>query len=79
MMMGMGPLVDMMGLFHGVISCAGKLTINFTSCREMMPDPDFYRQCLQEAYDELEAAAGTPPVPRRRTPAKKRRKAPVNT
>ncbi|MFC1579253.1 WS/DGAT domain-containing protein, partial [Pseudomonadota bacterium] len=56
MYMGMGPTSDMMGLFHGAISGAGKITINFVCCREMMPDPGFYRQCLQQAYDELEAA-----------------------
>jgi hypothetical protein len=67
MMMGMGPVMDMMGLFHGVISGAGKITINFVSCRELMPDPDFYRDCLQQAHDELETAAiGTPARPKRR-------------
>ncbi len=60
LLMGMGPITDMMGLFHGVISGAGRITINFVSCREMLPDPTFYRSCLQAAYDELEAAALTP-------------------
>lgn len=53
MMMGMGPLLNMMGLFHAVISGAGKITINFISCREMMPDPDVYKACLTEAFTEL--------------------------
>ncbi len=57
MMMGMGPVLDMAGLFHGVISAAGKITINATACRELMPDPGFYRECLQSAYDELRDAA----------------------
>ena len=56
MIMGLGPVMDMMGLFHGVISGAGIVTITFISCRELLPDPDFYRECLQQAYDELEAA-----------------------
>ncbi|MDX1734395.1 MAG: WS/DGAT domain-containing protein, partial [Halioglobus sp.] len=56
MMMGMGPLLDMMGLFHAVISGVGRITINFTSCREMLPDPEFYRQCLTEAYEQLHRA-----------------------
>ena len=51
--LGMGPLLDMMGLFHGVISGAGKITICFVACRELMQDPEFYRDCLQEAFDEL--------------------------
>jgi WS/DGAT/MGAT family acyltransferase len=55
--MGMGPLMDMMGLFHGVISAAGKITINFVSCREIMPDPEFYRKCLQTSFEELSAAS----------------------
>jgi hypothetical protein len=57
MLVGMGLLMDMMGLFHGVMSAAGKISINFLSCREMMPDPEFYRQCLEEAWQELETAA----------------------
>jgi WS/DGAT/MGAT family acyltransferase len=57
MMMGIGPLLHMMGLFHAIISGAGKITINFVSCREMLPDPDFYKSCLEEAYTELRAGA----------------------
>jgi len=56
MMMGLGPLLHMMGLFHAVLSGAGKITICFVSCRSMLPDPAFYRQCLQEAYHELAQA-----------------------
>ncbi len=50
---GLGPLLDNMGLFHGVMSIAGLLTITFCACREMMPDPEFYTQCLQDSFDEL--------------------------
>ncbi len=57
MIMGIGPVMDMMGLFHAVISGGGKITINFVSCREMLPDPGFYRECLLEAYEELESKA----------------------
>jgi diacylglycerol O-acyltransferase len=56
LMMGMGPLLHMMGLFHAVLSGAGRVTINFTCCREMLPDPDFYRQCLEESLEDLVAA-----------------------
>jgi len=55
-LMGLGPVLDMSGLFHTVISGAGGICINFVSCREMMPDPQFYRRCLQETYDELKTA-----------------------
>jgi diacylglycerol O-acyltransferase len=57
LMMGLGPLLDLMGLFHAVLSGAGRLTINFICCREMMPDPQFYKTCLEEAYEELKVAA----------------------
>ncbi len=66
MLMGLGPLVDMAGLFHAVISGMGLISINFLSCREMMPDPDFYKQCLEEAYDELEKATFRKAKPRKR-------------
>ena len=55
-MLGMGPLLDNMGLFHAVISGAGKICINFTSCREMLPDPGFYRQCLAESLEDRKTA-----------------------
>ncbi len=57
MLMGMGPLMDLLGLFHAVLSCAGRITINFVSCREIMPDPEFYKACLHESYEELLGAA----------------------
>jgi len=55
--LGLGPLLDLMGLFHAVLSGVGLITITFISCREMMPDPEFYKTCLQEAYEELRLAA----------------------
>ena len=66
MMMGLGPLVELSGLFHAVISGMGLITINFLSCREMLPDPDFYKQCLEDSYAELEAATFLKKKPRRR-------------
>ncbi len=66
MLMGLGPIMDMMGLFHAVISGAGIITINFVACRELLPDPGFYKECLQQAYDELEAAAIDKPARKKR-------------
>jgi WS/DGAT/MGAT family acyltransferase len=74
-MMGMGPLLDLAGLFHAVISCNGKITINFVSCRELLPDPDFYKQCLAEAYDELESSALALNKPARKTTRRRRKRA----
>ncbi|QFU75161.1 wax ester/triacylglycerol synthase family O-acyltransferase [Halioglobus maricola] len=73
MMMGMGVLLDMMGLFHAVISGAGKITINATSTREMMPDPGFYRDCLEASFKELlKAAQAKQRKPRAKAKAKKK-------
>ncbi|MFT5612189.1 MAG: diacylglycerol O-acyltransferase [Polaribacter sp.] len=54
---GMGPAIDGVGLFHAIGSYCGLFNICVSSCREMMPDPAFYAQCLQESFDELKAAS----------------------
>jgi WS/DGAT/MGAT family acyltransferase len=56
---GMGPVTDGMGIIHPVFSYNGEITISVTSCREMMPDPGFYSECLQASFEELaKATAG---------------------
>ena len=55
---GMLCLMDGLGLGHVVQSYVDKSTIMITACREMMPDPEFYSECLQASYDELAEAAG---------------------
>src|SRR5947209_17683893 len=37
--LGIGLIVDGMGLIHPVTSYCGELAIGFTACREMLPDP----------------------------------------
>ena len=54
---GTGPVGDGLGLFHAIGSYCGQFMISATSCREMMPDPAFYRQCLQDSFDAMLAAA----------------------
>jgi WS/DGAT/MGAT family acyltransferase len=56
---GTGPVVDGLGLFHVISSYCGEFTVSATSCREMMPDPGFYRECLMESFEELKAATLT--------------------
>ena len=51
-----GMIVDGMGLIHPVTSYCGDITISFTSCREMLPDPAHYADCLRTSFDELAAA-----------------------
>jgi len=57
----LGPLLPNIGLFHIVYSAVqnkqGTITLSFTACRDMLPDPQFYAECLQESFDELKAAA----------------------
>lgn len=52
-----------MGLIHAVSSYCGDVTISFTSCREMLPDPATYAACLQASFDELAAATLTQAKP----------------
>jgi hypothetical protein len=35
----------------------GTVTLSFTACRDMLPDPAFYADCLKESFEELRAAA----------------------
>jgi diacylglycerol O-acyltransferase / wax synthase len=55
-----GPLLPNVGLFHIVYSSVfdkqGTITISFTACREMLPDPAFYADCLRRSFEELRAA-----------------------
>ena len=65
---GLLCLLDGLGLGHVIQSYVDKSTIMFTACREMMPDPEFYADCLQAAYDELIDAVGfVEAVPARKT------------
>ncbi|MEM8981641.1 MAG: wax ester/triacylglycerol synthase family O-acyltransferase [Pseudomonadota bacterium] len=50
---GLGPCVHGIGLFQPVLSYNGEITISAVACREMMPDPAFYSDCLKEAFEEL--------------------------
>lgn len=50
-------LTDGLGLAHVVQSYVDDAIISFTACRDILPDPEFYAQCLQESFDDLLAAA----------------------
>lgn len=54
---GLGPVMDGMGIIHPVFSYSGRISIAVTACRDQLPDPAFYAECLQASYDELRAAA----------------------
>ncbi|MFV2090410.1 MAG: WS/DGAT domain-containing protein, partial [Pseudomonadales bacterium] len=55
---GMGPIYDGMGLMFPVFSYCGYIMISLTACREMMPDPAFFGQCLDRSFAELKDATG---------------------
>ena len=54
---GIGPITQGMGLIMPVSSYCGQLVIAFTSCTRMIPDPDHFAACLDEAFAALRDAA----------------------
>jgi len=57
---GMAPLSNGMGLFIATPSYNGKMSFSVTSTREVMPDIDFFMDCLRASHDELLARAQEP-------------------
>jgi hypothetical protein len=53
---GLAPLVNGMGLFIATPSYNGEMSFNVTSTREIMPDADFFVECLEETLNALKAA-----------------------
>lgn len=54
---GIGLLTPGVGLFHLIFSYCGTVSITVLADRDILPDPSLYEQCLEEAYQELKAAA----------------------
>ncbi|MEM7084313.1 MAG: WS/DGAT domain-containing protein, partial [Pseudomonadota bacterium] len=71
---GMGPPIDGTGLFHAIGSYCGTFNIAVCCCREMMPDPAFYAECLQASFDELYAATRDLAPDEKKAVASKRKK-----
>lgn len=53
---GMVCVMDGVGLGHVVHSYCDDVTVQATACRDAMPDPEFYAQCLQDSFDAHNAA-----------------------
>jgi len=72
----LGPLLPNVGLFHIVYSSVqekkGSINLSFTACRDMLPDPAFYADCLQQSFDELRAATQKQQKPARKKRAKRK-------
>jgi WS/DGAT/MGAT family acyltransferase len=66
------PISDGMGLVFAVTSYDGRIVISPTSCRELMPDPQAFTQCLRDSFQELLALARPAPAakPRARSGSK---------
>jgi WS/DGAT/MGAT family acyltransferase len=60
----MMPISDGMGLVFAVTSYDGRIVISPTSCRELMPDPAVFAQCVRDSFQEYLAIAATAPRPR---------------
>jgi len=60
------PIYDGMGLVIAVTSYDGRIVISPTSCREQMPDPEFFAQCLRESFQEYLALTQHPKTRARR-------------
>jgi len=50
---GMAPLADGMGLFIATPSYNGEMTFSIISSREIMPDIEFFRECIDASFNEL--------------------------
>jgi WS/DGAT/MGAT family acyltransferase len=54
---GLGLPMEGIGLFHCVMSYNGAITVSVTACRDQMPDPSFYAECIEASFGELREAA----------------------
>jgi len=48
----MAPLGDGMGIFHAITGIKENMSISVTACRDMVPDPAFYAECVRESFEE---------------------------
>lgn len=53
---GLLCLMDGIRLGHIVHTFHEEVTLSFTACREAIPDPDFYGECLQKSFEEHQQA-----------------------
>jgi len=53
---GLAPLVNGMGLFIATPSYNGEITFNVISTREIMPDVDFFVECIEKSVNDLKKA-----------------------
>jgi len=64
---GMAPLANNMGLFVATPSYNGRIAFSIICERAIMPDIAFFRECIDESFAELMAAAPKPEKPKAAT------------
>ena len=69
------PIADGMGLVFSVTSYDGRILISPTSCREQIPDPEFFALCIRESFQEYLELASKPASGRRSKPRPRKGKA----
>ncbi len=70
--MGTAPPFDQWGVFHTVVSYGGEVSITFTACRDALPDPQFYAECIDASFDDLRRAALDGPATRKKAKRNKK-------
>jgi diacylglycerol O-acyltransferase / wax synthase len=68
----LGTLLEGMGIFHAVQSYCGQLALTVVADRDKLPDPTFYGECMDRAFEELKAGAGGQ-APEAGKPARRKR------
>jgi WS/DGAT/MGAT family acyltransferase len=71
---GLAPLVHGMGLFIATPSYNGEITFNVTSTRELLPDVEFFMDCITAEVDALKKAALPKPRPKAKAKPKAAKK-----
>jgi len=51
---GMAPILDGLGLILVVLSYDGRLSIGISSCKRIVPDPEYMAECFEQSLLELE-------------------------
>jgi WS/DGAT/MGAT family acyltransferase len=69
---GLGLLTPGVGLFHTIFTQSHRVNLSVLGDREIMPDPDFYMQCVRESWDELYQAASRIGKTAAKKPARKK-------
>jgi len=56
------PIADGMGLAFAVTQYDARIVVSPTSCRELMPDPQVFTQCVRDSFQEYLALARPTPA-----------------